>query len=162
MDRTSEQYRVSPFLVCSGPDLVRDIRTGTRVCVSPEQEIAVRALSGLPAPICLHDGIEALRRASLPEADFKELVAAQIVLHAGGDVFRQFFPRQAHIETCSHCNARCVFCPVSEHTVKPRTMDQGVYAIVVHKLAAAGITSLSLNAYNEPLLDRLFATASNC
>jgi sulfatase maturation enzyme AslB (radical SAM superfamily) len=156
MHSASAGYRLSPFIIHVNGEDVRDIRSGAQFRLAAEQQSAARALSQLPPPVSAGDAVAALRRASLAEDVFQDLVQREIVMDSAADALRQFFPRHAHIETCTHCNARCPFCPASEHKVAARTMDLGVYSIIVRKLARAGLASVSLNAYNEPLLDRFF------
>lgn len=62
----------------------------------------------------------------------------------------------ADIEICSHCNARCIFCPVSRSPLPRRIMTQETFALVLQKLQPVALQWVTFNHYNEPLLDNDF------
>ena len=64
----------------------------------------------------------------------------------------------ASVETCSICNHRCSFCPVS---VDPRSMEvmpQPLFERIVDEILAAADPEMGffLNNYNEPTVDPMF------
>ena len=71
-----------------------------------------------------------------------------------------FFPRYADIETVSHCNARCVYCPQSVSPKPANTMDMNLFEILLRKLRheynLPSDFNVVLNHYGEPLLDKYF------
>lgn len=62
-------------------------------------------------------------------------------------------PRFADIEICCHCNARCVFCPVSANPLPPRVMPDELFEHIITDLHCFALEWVALNHYNEPLLD---------
>lgn len=61
--------------------------------------------------------------------------------------------RLASIEINSHCNYRCVFCPVATDPLPKRLMDPALYQQMIERVAAARIPTVCLNHYGEPSLD---------
>ncbi|MFH1176686.1 MAG: radical SAM/SPASM domain-containing protein [Acidobacteriota bacterium] len=64
----------------------------------------------------------------------------------------------ANIETCSVCNHRCGFCPVSWAPRPKEEMPQDLFERIVDQVVEAGERGVSvfLNNYNEPTIDPLF------
>jgi MoaA/NifB/PqqE/SkfB family radical SAM enzyme len=61
------------------------------------------------------------------------------------------------IEVTTHCNWRCQFCPVSLAPKRARAMPMALYEEILQKAVDLGtVTSVSVNSYNEPTLDRHF------
>tara|TARA_B100000945_G_scaffold319933_1_gene328491 strand:+ start:411 stop:1295 length:885 start_codon:yes stop_codon:yes gene_type:complete len=71
-----------------------------------------------------------------------------------------FFPRYADIETVSHCNARCVYCPQSISPKSANTMDMFLFETILkkirHEYNISSDFNVVLNHYGEPLLDKHF------
>ena len=71
-----------------------------------------------------------------------------------------FFPRYADIETVSHCNARCVYCPQSISPKSANTMDMFLFETILkkirHEYNIPSDFNVVLNHYGEPLLDKHF------
>lgn len=89
----------------------------------------------------------------------QKLLAMQVLFPASCDVFRQYVVRYADVEICSHCNARCRFCPVSDDPLPRQSMSDELFEVIAAQLAGiATLKWVSLNHYNEPLLDRTFDT----
>ena len=66
----------------------------------------------------------------------------------------QGFYTTLDIEICTHCNYRCDYCPVKISPKKPQLMDNKLFAEIIDKANNfPSITTINLNAYNEPLLD---------
>jgi len=59
------------------------------------------------------------------------------------------------IETCTACNHRCIFCPVTDHPFAQEVMSQEVFIQLLDRLAGLRIIRISLNHYNDPFMDRL-------
>jgi len=86
----------------------------------------------------------------------KSLLAQRLILNANKDVWRMYGPRFVDIESTTSCNARCVFCPVSSHPLPPAEMNIEQFQAILQKLKPLHLEWVSLNHYNEPLLDRAF------
>lgn len=62
------------------------------------------------------------------------------------------------IETSTHCNWRCVFCPVSIAPKPKRSMPIDLFQQIVDKAAAhPTVQFVTFNSYNEPTIDPGFA-----
>lgn len=64
----------------------------------------------------------------------------------------------ASIETCTTCNHRCAFCPVSVDPRGREVMPQELFERIVGQVIEAGAPGVGvfLNNYNEPTVDPLF------
>src|SRR4051812_36953631 len=62
------------------------------------------------------------------------------------------------LETCTSCNHRCPFCPVSVAPREMEVMSQELFASIVDQVAAMGEKGVVvfLSNYNEPTVDPLF------
>ncbi len=62
------------------------------------------------------------------------------------------------LETCTSCNHRCPFCPVSVAPRDKEVMSQELFERIVDEVAAFGDNAVvvSLSNYNEPTFDPLF------
>jgi len=62
------------------------------------------------------------------------------------------------LETCTSCNHRCPFCPVSVAPREMEVMSQELFASIVEQVAAMGEEGVVvfLSNYNEPTVDPLF------
>lgn len=62
------------------------------------------------------------------------------------------------LETCTSCNHRCPFCPVSVDPREKEVMSQELFESIVDQVVAAGGKSVVvfLSNYNEPTIDPLF------
>jgi len=62
------------------------------------------------------------------------------------------------LETCTSCNHRCPFCPVSVAPREMEVMSQELFTSIVDQVAAAGEKGVVvfLSNYNEPTVDPLF------
>jgi sulfatase maturation enzyme AslB (radical SAM superfamily) len=61
-------------------------------------------------------------------------------------------PPEVNIETISICNARCTMCPVDKLTRPKKAMDMHLFKKIVDECLAAGVKSIKLHNYGEPLL----------
>jgi sulfatase maturation enzyme AslB (radical SAM superfamily) len=58
------------------------------------------------------------------------------------------------IEASTHCNWRCVYCPVSQDPKPPRSMDPVLFRHILDKAVAhRPMRGISINAYCEPTID---------
>jgi molybdenum cofactor biosynthesis enzyme MoaA len=57
------------------------------------------------------------------------------------------------VEINSHCNFRCVFCPVATDPLDKGFMSPETYALVLERAVEGGIDMLELNHFSEPSLD---------
>ena len=95
---------------------------------------------------------------ALSPEDFDRLVQGGFLIRdpiAASSTSRLLY---ANVETCSVCNHRCSFCPVS---IDPRSMEvmpQELFVRIVDEIleAADPEMGLFLNNYNEPTVDPLF------
>src|SRR5579859_7033583 len=60
---------------------------------------------------------------------------------------------QLAIEINTHCNFRCVFCPVATDPLPKKLMTWELYALLLRRASEGGVTSLLLHHYGEPSLD---------
>ncbi|MDR1329927.1 MAG: radical SAM protein, partial [Oscillospiraceae bacterium] len=61
------------------------------------------------------------------------------------------------IETCTHCNRRCLYCPVSLAPKEAKTMSMELFNLVLLRAEKNGkIKTIAFNFYNEPTIDRYF------
>jgi sulfatase maturation enzyme AslB (radical SAM superfamily) len=59
------------------------------------------------------------------------------------------------IETCTHCNWRCQYCPVSIEPKAPKTMSMDLFREIIDKAVEDNnIKYVTFNSYNEPSLDK--------
>jgi sulfatase maturation enzyme AslB (radical SAM superfamily) len=86
----------------------------------------------------------------------RSLVAAGYLVDAGEDESGRFAVHRVDIETLSHCNARCGFCPQSVDPKPKQIMTMELFERVVGEIAPFAPRSVALNNFNEPLLDPFF------
>ena len=61
------------------------------------------------------------------------------------------------IETSTHCNWRCTYCPVSKNPKAPQSMPMSLFVEIIIKGRELGsVETVTFNSYNEPTLDRYF------
>ena len=61
------------------------------------------------------------------------------------------------IETSTHCNHRCIYCPVSLKPKKPETMKMELFNDIIDKAENyRKIKAVTFNSYNEPTIDKYF------
>ncbi len=86
----------------------------------------------------------------------REWIERGLIVPSGEDESRKFSVKRVDIETCSHCNARCKFCPQSEQPKQKNFMSAELFDRIVQQIAPYHPTWVSLNAFSEPLLDPQF------
>lgn len=121
----------------SGDTLIND-RTGARATLSEEQRRWLDDADGAPADW------------------LAQIVADGFLVAAETAETRQFSMRHVDIETLSHCNARCLFCPQSEAPKPKEAMPMDLFRQVVRQVAGHTPEWVALNNFSEPLLDPHF------
>ncbi len=66
------------------------------------------------------------------------------------------------IETCSHCNARCQYCPVSLDPKPKHVMPLDLFEHIARQIAPHQPDWVALNNFSEPLLDPFFLERCRC
>jgi sulfatase maturation enzyme AslB (radical SAM superfamily) len=84
------------------------------------------------------------------------LVDLKLVVPGDVDESRKFTVKRVDIETCTHCNARCLFCPQSEMPKRKHVMALDLFERAVREIAPHHPDWVSLNQFSEPLLDPYF------
>ena len=135
---------MSPFLHDRGTELYNPSTGASLSKDSPEYGALARLSAGQPA------------EASLPMLE--HLRAARFLIE---DVDRE--SRRSHLlflslETCTSCNHRCPFCPVSVDPREREVMSQELFESIVDQCVAAAGPGfvVFLSNYNEPTVDPLF------
>ncbi|MCP4146589.1 MAG: radical SAM protein [bacterium] len=90
------------------------------------------------------------------ESRLKEFIADGILVPADRDETALFYPHRVEIETVTHCNAGCVYCPQGTYGKKPAVMSPEVFETVISRLKPYRVNWTALNHYGEPLLDPHF------
>jgi len=149
-------YQLSPYLVSNRDGTVSNLLTNRRWLAS-----------GLRIEqLCDDRGIVDCRRLrDISDWDesrmarvLADLASSRIVFPSHADPFVEYGTRFVDIETCTDCNALCWYCPASIRPKSPEFMPSDVFRRVIQEVAASlDVEWVSLNHYNEPLLDPHFA-----
>lgn len=89
-------------------------------------------------------------------AALRRLIARDLAVSADTDEGRRFSVRRVDIETSSHCNARCGFCPQSLEPRPRHLMTPELFERVLGEVAPLRPDWVAFNHFSEPLLDPLF------
>jgi MoaA/NifB/PqqE/SkfB family radical SAM enzyme len=94
----------------------------------------------------------------LSAADFQRLLTGGFLIEDAIATSHRSRLLYASIETCTTCNHRCAFCPVSVDPRSREVMPQEFFERIVDEVIEAGVPGVSvfLNNYNEPTVDPLF------
>jgi len=111
-----------------------------------------------------HPGFQALERVReghAPEGDpavLDHLRAARFLIDDVGEESRRTNLLFLSLETCTVCNHRCPFCPVSVDPREREVMSQELFESILDQVQAAGgeRVVVFLSNYNEPTVDPLF------
>jgi hypothetical protein len=141
VDRAAQ---VSPYLHDRGPSLYNPL-TGAEIAKSGDE---YRALSRIG------QGLE-------PEVDpgvLSHLRTARFLIEDAVKESRRTHLLYLSLETCTVCNHRCPFCPVSIEPRDREVMSQELFERVVDEAVEAGGEGVVvfLNNYNEPSFDPFF------
>lgn len=135
---------VSPYLHDRGTVLYNPV-TGESL---PKDGAAYRALSGIRTGAVAEEDAGAL----------DHLRAARFLIEDLEAETRRSHLLYVSLETCTSCNHRCPFCPVSVDPREREVMSQELFESIadqVLEVAAPGIV-VFLSNYNEPTIDPLF------
>jgi len=155
--REKQLYRLSPIMVRQ-PNGVYDLAIGG-VRVMPDGGMAaLAALGRLGASFSRAAARRAIASsgAADPRRLLDELIAGWYLLPTEYNPFRGKFVRFASIQTTSHCNARCRFCPVSTDPKPPRLIEDGLFADLARQIKELSPRWVALNITGEPLLHPRF------
>jgi pyruvate-formate lyase-activating enzyme len=140
----AEPETVSPFLHDRGHAFYNPLTGKDLPATHPGHAALGRISRGLPA------GVDA--------SVLEHLRAERFLID---DVFAE--SRRTHLlyvslETCTSCNHRCPFCPVSVEPRDKEVMSQELFESIVDQVADFGAEDVvvSLSNYNEPTFDPLF------
>jgi radical SAM protein with 4Fe4S-binding SPASM domain len=156
-------FCVSPLLVKLWT-VVHDLRSGYDADL-PEHAIAsLTALRKLGDRFTRTQAVEAL----LPppgeskQKYFDRLLWDGYVIDAAGEPFDRIFVRYASIQNCTHCNARCAYCPLTKQPKPKRLMSMELFRRAVEEVATVEPRWVMLNQANEPLLHPEFLEQAKC
>jgi pyruvate-formate lyase-activating enzyme len=137
---------VSPYLH-RFPDRVESPVTGAILSTGDPLAAALRSMRG-------GDGFHG----HLGAADLERLVAGGFLVDDVEDASRRGRLLYANVETCSTCNHRCAFCPVSIDPREKDVMPQALFVRIVDEVLEMADPEMVffLNNYNEPTVDPLF------
>ncbi len=102
-----------------------------------------------------------IRQGVLPEADpavLEHLRAARFLIEDLDAETRRSHLLFVSLETCTSCNHRCPFCPVSVDPREREVMSQELFESIADQVAEIGGRGVIvfLSNYNEPTIDPLF------
>src|SRR6266567_3012132 len=136
--------RVSPFLHDRGMVLYNPT-TGASLAKDDPAYLALQRIAA---------GADA----QAESAFFDHLRAARFLIDDLDDEARRSHLLYVSLETCTACNHRCPFCPVSVDPREREDMSQELFESIVDQSIAAGGKRIVvfLSNYNEPTIDPLF------
>lgn len=139
-----EAETVSPYLHDRGRVLYNPL-TGTSIRKDGEE---YRALSRIGQGLPVEAGSPAL----------EHLRAARFLIEDLDAETRRSHLLFLSLETCTSCNHRCPFCPVSVDPRQREVMSQALFESIVDQVVEAGGKKVVvfLSNYNEPTIDPLF------
>jgi pyruvate-formate lyase-activating enzyme len=139
-----EPETVSPYLHDRGRILYNPL-TGVSI---PKNGEEYRALSRIEKGLPVDPGSPAL----------DHLRAARFLIEDLDSETRRSHLLFLSLETCTTCNHRCPFCPVSVDPRKREVMSQELFESIVDQVVAAAGRDVVvfLSNYNEPTIDPLF------
>jgi hypothetical protein len=140
-----ESETVSPFLHDRGTDLYNPLTGG----LLPKGSEAYRAIQGL------REGGEL---SAVPGGVLEHLRAARFLIEDLDSETRRTHLLYLSLETCTSCNHRCPFCPVSVDPREREVMSQELFLSIVDQCRQIGGSGfvVFLSNYNEPTVDPLF------
>jgi len=139
-----EAETVSPYLHDRG-SVVYNPLTGASIPKNGDEYRALRQIeTGLPGEAAA-GALEHLRAARFLIEDLDAETRRSHLLYLS-------------LETCTSCNHRCPFCPVSVDPRERQVMSQELFESIVDQVVAAGGKEVVvfLSNYNEPTVDPLF------
>jgi wyosine [tRNA(Phe)-imidazoG37] synthetase (radical SAM superfamily) len=139
-----EPETVSPFLHDRGPVLYNPV-SGESLSKEEEGFLTLSRIAEGLAPEAAPAVLEHLR-------------AARFLIEDADAEARRTHLLYVSLETCTTCNHRCPFCPVSVSPREREVMDQELFESILDQVVEAGgrRTVVFLSNYNEPTIDPLF------
>jgi hypothetical protein len=137
---------------------------GIKINFSEPQIASLKALRRLGERFTRMQGVEAV----VPPPDvpkgkyFDDLIWNGLVTDACGDPFREVHARYASIQNCTHCNARCAYCPLTNRPKPKRFIREDIFNLAVEQAATLNPRWVMLNQANEPLLHPDFLQQAKC
>jgi MoaA/NifB/PqqE/SkfB family radical SAM enzyme len=120
-------------------------------------------LSGesLPKDGAAYRALTSIRSGAVAEEDagaMEHLRAARFLIEDLDAETRRSHLLYVSLETCTSCNHRCPFCPVSVDPREREVMSQELFESIADQVAAIGERGIVvfLSNYNEPTIDPLF------
>lgn len=151
-DLEAATWKASCYAWLEGPRAGNDL-DDHRYSLDATELALFTALRSAPAGLAALSSAEP--RATV-RAALGRLVDRQLVVPADTDEGRRFSVRRVDIETSSHCNARCGFCPQSLEPRPRHLMTEEFFERVLGELAPFRPDWVAFNHFSEPLLDPLF------
>jgi MoaA/NifB/PqqE/SkfB family radical SAM enzyme len=139
-----EKEGVSPFLHDRGGDLYNPLTGASLPKQGEAYQVLSRIVSGAPADVT-------------PEV-LEHLRAARFLIEDVDAESRRTHLLFLSLETCTSCNHRCPFCPVSVDPRERQVMSQELFLSIVDQCVEIGGRGfvVFLSNYNEPTVDPLF------
>ncbi len=126
-------------------------------------EVLYNPLSGasLPKEGAGYEALSSIAAGGVPAADpavLEHLRAARFLIDDVEAEARRTHLLYVSLETCTSCNHRCPFCPVSVDPRDREIMSQELFESIVDQVVEAGgpRVVVFLSNYNEPTVDPLF------
>src|SRR5580700_5296094 len=147
----SERWKTSCFAWVADSIGTNDL-TGEKHRLTAIERQIVSQLKAAPAnPEALADSLACDPVDSA--AAFSSLVERGFLVPASEDEAGKFTVHRVDIETCSHCNARCQYCPVSLDPKPKHVMPLDLFEHIARQIAPHQPDWVALNNFSEPLLD---------
>lgn len=104
---------------------------------------------------CREPQVDSALRARFGDEAIAALLAEELLCEPG--VAWHFSPSRLEIETSTHCNWRCDFCPVHRDPKPVGSMDPDLFEEIIAKAERYGrFHTAFFQSYNEPTLDKRF------
>jgi radical SAM protein with 4Fe4S-binding SPASM domain len=156
-------FRISPLIVKLWT-VIHDLRQGYDIEPPAHRIASLTALRKLGERFTRTQAVEAVMPP--PEISkqkyFDDLLWDGLVIDAVGDPFQEIFVRYASIQNCTHCNARCSYCPLTKNPKPKRFMSMELFRRAVEQVASVEPRWVMLNQANEPLLHPEFLEQAKC
>jgi radical SAM protein with 4Fe4S-binding SPASM domain len=150
---SKELFVTSPYLLNNGDGTFINLIRNTR---QELEDSMVALLLNLPPVFTFQQFKSSIDHEFDRYIDFfEELRRKEIVIKAS-EKTSKYRIESVNIEICSHCNGRCSFCPVGFDPLPKKLMSNVNFEQIINRIPIGEIDWISLNHYNEPLLDPNF------
>ena len=153
-DILTRPLKTSCFVWIAEGIATNDLTDEQRSLSAAEQDLLSR-LRSTPAPVASLP-IPMTKDVEACSGTVQSLVNAGFLVPADDDESDRFAINRVDVETVSHCNARCGFCPVSIDPKPKQVMPLDLFALIAAQVAPYAPRSVALNNFSEPLLDPWF------